>query len=83
MYSVCMQSVCIPAHSSSIKVLHTLSLLLQTWFVGEVGCDTGGVTRELWRLLAQDIMGLCDGVEGNLVFRHDSAKIQVLHSKFT
>ena len=70
MYSICTLCVCkVCAYlhkSSSIKVLHTLSLLLQTWFVVEVGCDTGGVTRELWRLLAQDIMGLCDGVEGTL-----------------
>ena len=41
-------------------------------FVGECGRDTGGVTRELWRLQGYSIVGLCEGQPNNLSFRHDS-----------
>ena len=41
----------------------------------ECGRDTGGVTRELWRLLGYSIVGLCEGQPNNLVFRHDSQRV--------
>ena len=39
---------------------------------GEMGRDTGGITRELWRLLGQSILQLYFGDSSKLVFRHDS-----------
>ena len=48
---------------------------IQTWFIGEAGRDTGGVTRELWRLLSHDVMRLCEGQLSKLVFRHDSDRV--------
>ena len=50
---------------------------MQTWFIGEAGRDTGGVTRELWRLLSHDVMRLCEGQPSKLVFRHDSDRVLV------
>jgi hypothetical protein len=45
--------------------------------VGEAGEDTGGLTRELWRLFSKSIQQhLCEGQENCLIFRHDSAKLQ-------
>lgn len=52
-------------------------LYMYTWFIGEIGRDTGGVTRELWRLLSKDIAAMCDGQPTKCVFRHDSSKVQV------
>ena len=49
----------------------------QTWFVGELGKDTGGVTREMWRLFGKYVQMTCDGQDGKLVFRQDSTKVQV------
>ena len=49
----------------------------QTWFIGEVGSDTGGLTRELWRLLGIDVMCLCEGQPNMLVLRHDSDRVVV------
>ena len=49
----------------------------QTWFIGESGTDTGGITRELWRLLGHDVMHLCEGNSAKMVFRHSSAKVLV------
>ena len=60
-----------------IQIMLNCFLFYQTWFVGECGSDTGGVTRELWRLLAHELMRLCDGHDTNLVFRHDATKLQV------
>lgn len=48
---------------------------VSTWFVGEVGRDTGGLTRELWQLFAREIERLCDG--HLKIFRHDAAKLHV------
>lgn len=48
-----------------------------TWFVGEAGKDTGGLTRELWRLFAKEVESLCDGHPTRKIFRHDAAKLQV------
>ena len=45
--------------------------------MGELGKDTGGVTREMWRLFGNELKMLCDGRKDKLVFRHDSAKVQV------
>lgn len=52
-------------------------ILLQTWFVGEMGRDTGGVTRELWRLLGLSLTSLCEGPSHMRVFRHDSERVGV------
>lgn len=50
---------------------------VKTYFVGEPGEDTGGLTRELWCLFAKHIQeSLCDGKENCRVFRHDAAKLQ-------
>ena len=54
-----------------------LFILLQTWFIGECGSDTGGVTHELWRLFGNSVMGLCEGQANTLVFRQDSGKVSV------
>lgn len=49
---------------------------VKTYFVGESGQDTGGLTRELWRLFGKFLQeNLCDGKE-NCVLRHDSTKLQ-------
>lgn len=50
---------------------------VQTEFAGESGRDTGGITRELWRLFAREVEMLCDGSVAMKVFRHDSLKIKV------
>ena len=50
---------------------------LKTWFVGEPGKDTGGLTRELWRLFGKDLYQLCDGPPASKVPRHDASKLQV------
>ena len=52
---------------------------IKTWFVGEAGVDTGGLTRELWRLFAAELrlLVLCDGSEECKVPRHDADKLQV------
>ena len=47
----------------------TYDFPLQTWFIGECGRDTGGATRELWRLIGECVM---EGQPNNLLFRHDS-----------
>lgn len=52
---------------------------LTTWFVGEEGRDTGGLTRELWRLFGRDVQGLCDGSPKNKIIRHDAAKFRVCY----
>ena len=50
---------------------------LQTWFIGESGTDTGGITRELWRLFGQGLMQQCNGSSDKMVFRHSSYKVMV------
>ena len=46
--------------------------------MGEAGEDTGGLTRGLWRLFSKSIQQhLCEGQENCLIFRRDSAKLQV------
>ena len=51
---------------------------VKTYFVGECGKDTGGLTRELWRLFGKHIQQhLCEGKENCLVLRHDATKLQV------
>ena len=43
-----------------------------------LGKDTGGVTKEMWRLFGQNLLtSLCEGPDGNVVFRHDSSKVKV------
>lgn len=51
--------------------------LKQTWFIGEMGRDTGGITRELWKLFGESLERLCIGEENMLVFRPDSNKVIV------
>ena len=48
-----------------------------TYFIGEAGRDTGGLTRELWRLFGKNVMRLCDGKENCKVPRHDATKLSV------
>lgn len=51
---------------------------VETYFVAEPGLDTGGLTRELWRLFGKYIQqSLCEGRENCLVIRHDATKLQV------
>ena len=50
---------------------------IQTWFIGKCGRDTGGVTRELWRLFGYCLVELCEGTPNCLVFRHDSGRVSV------
>lgn len=50
---------------------------VRVWFVGEEGRDTGGLTREMWRLFNDDLKRMCEGNEGCLLIRHDAAKLQV------
>ena len=52
---------------------------VKTYFVGEPGKDTGGLTRELWCLFARHLQqSLCEGKENCRVVRHDAAKLQVI-----
>ena len=44
-------------------------------FVGEEGCDIGGLTREFFRLVKYD---LSKYVESTGCFRHDSLVFQVI-----
>ena len=54
---------------------------IQTWFVGESGRDTGGVTRELWRLMTRAVFALCEGDQKCRTFRHDSERVGVYYHK--
>ena len=56
-------------------VLYTV--FLQTWFIGEVGQDTGGLTRELWSELSQCLLKLCEGQAAKLIFRRDPERVIV------
>ncbi|CAI8034740.1 G2/M phase-specific E3 ubiquitin-protein ligase [Geodia barretti] len=50
---------------------------VKTYFVGEQGNDTGGLTRELWCLFARHVQhNLCEGHENCKVIRHDASKLQ-------
>lgn len=52
--------------------------IVKTAFVGEAGQDTGGITRELWRLFGENVKeSLCEGREHALVLRHDSNRLKV------
>ena len=43
------------------------AVILQVHFVGEEGIDTGGLSREFWRLLCEAIVkDYCIGMQGNL-----------------
>ena len=33
------------------------------WFVGEEGRDTGGLSREMWRIFSSEIQRMCEGKE--------------------
>ena len=60
------------------KRSHRPSKHVETDFVGELGEDTGGLTRELWCLFGKYLQqSLCEGKENCLVFRHDATKLQV------
>lgn len=47
------------------------------WFVGEEGRDTGGLTREMWRLFSIEVQRICEGKKGCLLIKHDATKLQV------
>ena len=50
---------------------------MKTYFVGESGKDTGGLTREMWSLFSKSIQqSLCEGANRS-VLRHDATKLQV------
>ena len=47
--------------------------------MGEEAEDGGGPRRELWRLLAVSIKSAYfEGVEDNLIIRHDTLAVQVI-----
>ena len=51
---------------------------VKTYFVGEPGKDTGGLTREMWCIIAQHLQQtLFEGRENCLTLRHDATKLQV------
>ena len=51
---------------------------MKTYFTGEAGQDTGGLTRELWQLFGKHLkQSLCEGKDNCLVFRHDAQKLKV------
>ena len=51
---------------------------MKTWFVGELGIDYGGLTRELWSLLAKEIkFKLCTGKSPNMSLKPNPMKLQV------
>ena len=64
------------------KSYHPLKKI-KTWFVGEEGSDTGGLTQEMWRLFGRDLQYVCEGKEGCLLFKHDAAKLQVCIRNYT
>ncbi|XP_065885983.1 uncharacterized protein [Dysidea avara] len=50
---------------------------MKTWFVGELGIDYGGLTRELWSLLAKEIkFKLCTGKSPNMSLKPNPMKLQ-------
>ena len=63
------------------KSYHPLKRV-KTWFVGEEGRDTGGLTREMWRLFGKELQGLCEGREGCLLIKHNAEKLQVITLSF-
>ena len=50
---------------------------VNVWFVGEEGRDTGGLTREMWRLFSIEVQRICEGKKGCLLIKHDATKLQV------
>ena len=63
-------------HAMKKKNFHP-SKKVYSWFVGEAGRDTGGITREMWTLLGKDIANICDGKDNCKIPRHDADKLQV------
>lgn len=54
------------------------STSIRTWFIGEPGMDYGGLTRELWSLLAKEInFKLCSGTSPNMMINPNPVKLQV------
>ena len=67
-------------HAMKSKCFHPTKKIY-TWFVGESGSDTGGLTREMWGLFSREVLRLCDGKDNFKIIRHDAAKLQVpVHS---
>ena len=51
---------------------------VKTYFIGELGKDTGGLTREMWSLFSKSVQqSLCEGKANCSVLRHDATKLQV------
>lgn len=50
---------------------------VRTWFIGEDGHDTGGLTKELWRLFGHDLKKKCNGRATRKIPLHDAAGLQV------
>ena len=48
--------------------------------MGESGVDTGGLRRELWRLLRHSIVEeYCIGSDNNKTFKHSFVALRVIH----
>ena len=63
------------------RSFHPLKLV-STYFIGEAGSDTGGLTRELWRLFGMYLEeSLLEGKKNRMVVRHDASKLQVYLKK--
>lgn len=59
-------------------LLNNQLVYFQVSFVGEPGEDGGGPQRELWSLLGIQLRDqICHGVEGSVVFVHDSKGVMV------
>ena len=58
---------------------YTISLLfIKVSFVGEEAVDTGGPSREYWRIIMHDIkQKYCHGQDGKLVFNRNILALQV------
>ena len=48
---------------------------IKTWFIGENGADTGGLTREMWTIFVKELR---EGREYHLIFKHDGTRLQVV-----
>jgi hypothetical protein len=43
---------------------------VKVWFAGEEGRDTGGLTREMWRLFSIEMQHICSGDVRSMVVGH-------------
>ena len=57
------------------ELLNVTYVYKQVEFVGEAGCDTGGLTREFFTLLAKDVTKVYMDCG---TFKHNSVALQVM-----